>query len=331
MHFSICCNLFVNIHLYSETYSFFTVSSYNQPKISACATWNADATTFATSVTVGTIPLGLYVDINNTVYVAARGLNRVQIWLEGNTTPARTISSGLSTPTAVFASVTGDIYIDNGVSKHRIDKWSRNATTSVAVMNVTSRCLSLFVDHQQTLYCSNRDEHKVVKMSLYDGSNTATIAAGNGTSGSAAYLLTTPVGIFVDEHFNLYVADYGNNRIQLFQPGQLNATTLAGSRAPGTIALQQPAAVILDADGYLFISDSGNSRIVRSGPFGFQCLLGCSGVAGAASNQLNQPYALSFDSYGNLFVADRSNDRIQKFLLATNSCGKLLILSYRND
>ena len=302
-------------------------SSYNQPKFSACARWNPNAIIFANSSTVSTLPLWIYVDINNTIYAAARFLNSVQIWLEGNTTAARSISSGLNSPTTVFASITGDIYIDNGAVNRRVDKWAWNATTSVTVMNVTSRCISLFIDHQQTLYCSNDIEHKVVKISLSSGSNTATIAAGNGTSGAAAHLLNSPHGIFVDEKFSLYVADCWNHRVQLFQLGQLNATTVVGSGAPGTITLSYPAAVILDADNYLFISDYGSYRIIRSGPFGFHCLLGCSGVAGAASNQLNQPHGLSFDSYGNLFVADRSNNRIQKFLLSTNSCGKCL-LSY---
>ena len=273
----------------------------------------------------------MYVDINNTVYVALPSLNLVSIWLEGNITPSRTIFSGLNTPYAVFTSITGDIYVDNGKINHRVDKWSWNATTSTAVMNVTSRCMDLFIDQQQTLYCSNDGEHKVVKMSLTSGSSTTTIAAGTGTPGSAAYLLNFPYGIFVNEKLNLYVADWGNNRIQLFQPDQPNATTVAGNGAPGTIALNRPLAVILDADGYLFISDSSNNRIIRSGPFGFQCLLGCSGTAGAASNQLNKPFAISFDSYGNLFVTDTGNNRIQKFLLATNSCGKRLLSYCRTD
>ena len=304
---------------------FITVSSYNQPKFSECATWNPKAITFTNSTTVGTNPNGIYVDINNTVYAVAYNLNQVSVWLEGNMTPARTISGGFSLSFTVVALVTGDIYIDNGAVNYRVVKWSWETTTSVTVMNVTSRCISLFIDHQQTLYCSQDKEHKIVKMSLTSGSNTPTIAAGNGTNGSEAHLLSSPKGIFVDKHVNLYVADFSNNRIQLFQSGELNATTVAGNGAPGTITLNGPIAVTLDADGYLFISDYANNRIIRSGPFGFQCLLGCSGVAGAASNQLNGPHALSFDSYGNIFVADRANNRIQKFLLATNSCGKHLL------
>jgi sugar lactone lactonase YvrE len=134
-------------------------------------------------------------------------------------------------------------------------------------------------------------------------------------------MLYNPQGIYVDINFNLYVADSRNNRIQLFQSGQLNATTIAGNGAPETIMLNNPTDVVLDADGYIFIVDSKNYRIVGSGPNGFRCIVGCSGASGSLSNQLNSPQAMAFDSYGNIFVTDYNNNRIQKFLLATNSCG----------
>ena len=132
--------------------------------------------------------------------------------------------------------------------------------------------------------------------------------------------LIDPHGIYVDINFDLYVADSGNNRIQLFRSGDLNGITLAGNGAPGTITLRYPTAVVLDNDGYLFIVDSGNNRIVGSGLNGFRCLVGCSGTSGSESNQLSWPKSMAFDSYGNMFVADTGNSRIQKFLLNSNSC-----------
>jgi DNA-binding beta-propeller fold protein YncE len=137
-------------------------------------------------------------------------------------------------------------------------------------------------------------------------------------------MLNRPNGIFVDINFDLYVADYYNNRIQLFKSGELNAKTLARSGAPGTITLNGPSGIILDADKYLFIVDNGNNRIVESRPNDFRCLVGCSNTGGLASNQLNSPITLSFDSYGNMFVADQRNSGIQKFIFSTNNCNKNL-------
>ncbi len=39
------------------------------------------------------------------------------------------------------------------------------------------------------------------------------------TSGNTASLLNTPYDVFVDGNFNVYVADYGNSRIQRFTLG----------------------------------------------------------------------------------------------------------------
>ena len=189
-------------------------------------------------------------------------------------------------------------------------------------MCVGVSCFGLFVDISDTVYCSMYSRHQVVKRWLNDNTNVSTTVAGNGTAGSLSNQLVLPVGIFVDTNFDLYVADNGNNRIQLFKLGQLNGITVAGTGSLNTtITLRYPTAVVLDADKYLFIVDKQNNRIIGSDSKGFRCIVGCSG-SGAASNQLTTPEMLWFDSYGNLFVADRGNNRIQKFFLYTNSCGK---------
>jgi hypothetical protein len=302
--------------------------SYNQLKFSPCATWNPDAITFENIATMGSQPYKIFVNTNNTLYVTAQNPSQVLAWSEGINTVTRNISVGSNGPYGLFVASNGDIYVDNGAVNHRVDRWAWNATRSVTVMNVTGRCQSLFIDISDTIYCSNDGAHKVIKLSLNSGSNTAIIAAGNGTAGSASNMLYYPNGIYVDLQFNLYVADYSNSRIQFFELNQLNGSTLAGNGASGTVALNGPSDVVLDADGYLFIADRNNYRIIGSGPNGFRCVAGCTGTSGSASNQLYHPYSLSFDSYGNLYIVDIGNSRIQKFMLATNSCGKYRLFHY---
>jgi hypothetical protein len=120
----------------------------------------------------------------------------------------------------------------------------------------------------------------------------------------------------------LYIADSGNNRIQLYLSGQSTGITVAGSGSTLTVILNYPTAVILDANGYLYIADTNNDRIVRTDPSGYRCIVGCTGSSGTAANELSRPWSLSFDSYGDLFVTDQNNTRIQKFILATDSCGE---------
>jgi hypothetical protein len=233
----------------------------------------------------------------------------------------------LNNPYAIFVSTNGDIYVDNG-DNGKVVKWTANGTSSVVVMNVSSQCLGLFIDINNTLYCSLNLEHRVVKMSLNGGAQTQTTIAGTGSPGAAADMLQNPNGIFVDFNFTFYIADYNNNRIQQFYLGQLNGTTVVGGTAPVAISLNGPTGVMMDADGYLFIVDSRGQRIVGSGPYGFVCIIGCSGNSGSSSTELSRPRTLGFDSYGNIYVSDTNNNRIQKFIFITNSCGKFDILHF---
>jgi sugar lactone lactonase YvrE len=218
----------------------------------------------------------------------------------------------------------GDIYIDDEFPNGRLQKWIAKTNTTVTVMNVKSQCNGLFVDTNDTLYCSMALAHQVVKKSLNDSEMTSVIvAAGTGSLGSAYNELNRPWGIFVDVNSDLYVADFGNHRVQLFQSGELNGITVAGSTSPNpTINLKYPTGIVLDAEKYLFIVDHLNHRIVGSGLNGFRCLVGCYGY-GSQSNQLQWPIIFSFDRSGNMFVADKDNYRIQKFEYLESCFGKL--------
>jgi DNA-binding beta-propeller fold protein YncE len=219
--------------------------------------------------------------------------------------------------------MSGDIYVDTLNSMGGVSKWTSTLTSGILTMRTCQKCWDLFVDINNMLYCSLDGHHQVIAKSLNSSTNIFLIVAGTGSPDIASNTLNNPRGIFVDINFDLYVADCGNDRIQLFHSGKLTGITIAGSGSLNTtITLNCPTGIILDADLYLFIVDHNNHRIVRSGPNGFQCLVGCLGSNGSASNQLNGPWSLSFDSYGNIFVSDQGNNRIQKFILSTNSSSK---------
>lgn len=296
-----------------------TAISHNQPLLSTSALWNDRAITFANSSTAGNFPNGLFVDTNNTVYVAERSNNRIRVWLEGATTPTRNISGNSSSPFSVFVASNGDIYMDNGQLYGRVDKRVPNGTTNSWVMYVEQACYGLFIDVSNNLYCSMRWSHRVAMKSLNDNSSMWITAAGTGCAGSSSYHLNFPLGIFVDADLNLFVADCGNDRIQKFLSKQLDATTVAGNGAAGTPTLNCPSGVILDGNGYLYIADTLNNRIVASRSDGFRCIFGCSIGSGSLSNQLSNPTDLKFDTYGNIFVVDQNNSRIQKIMLLSNA------------
>lgn len=246
------------------------------------------------------------------------------MWSTGSVFPTRNISLAFDVTLSVFATTNGDVFADNGLPMRRVYKWSLNSTNGTVVMDINAFCHGMFVDISNTLYCSVGLAHVVKKTSLYRGLNSTTIAAGTGTNGSAPDMLSEPRGIFVDITFSVYVADCGNDRIQLFRPDNVTGTTVVGNGALGTISLNCPVGLAIDGDGYLFVVDGSNNRLIGSGPNGFRCIVGCTGTFGQAPNQLYWPRIFSFDSYGNLFIVDTHNNRIQKFLLINSTCGKVL-------
>ena len=185
--------------------------------------------------------------------------------------------------------------------------------------------MGIFIDINNTLYFSATDKHKVLSKSLSSSSNILTIVAGTGVAGNAPNMLNRAFGLFVDDNFDLYVADWGNNRVQLFRQGQQNAITVAGSGSLNvTITLYRPIHVVLDMEKYLFIVDQYNHRIIGSNEDGFHCIVGCTGSSGSSFNRLDRPPSMAFDSFGNIYVVDEFNHRIQKFLRLNNTLSKYL-------
>ncbi|CAF1594433.1 unnamed protein product, partial [Adineta steineri] len=175
--------------------------SINQPKFCSNATWNPDAITLANSTTLGVFPQGLFVNINNTVYVTATSRNTIFVWLEGNTNPQTYISYGLGGPTALFVTAKGTVYVYNSANNGTVEKWVQiGSGFNLTSMFVNGTCYSIFVDIESNIYCSMSDVNTVI---LFNHSaNTITTIAGNGTAGSGPYMLRIPRGIFVNVGLN---------------------------------------------------------------------------------------------------------------------------------
>ncbi|CAF1565509.1 unnamed protein product, partial [Adineta steineri] len=199
-------NMFVTDTVNSRIQKFFPMKdsfalSFNQPKFCSSATWNFNGITFANVSTAGQDPRAIFVNTNNTIYVANRENNTVIIWQEESINPTKIISGNFTSPNSLFVTSNGDIYIGDGNSNKnsRVQKWSPKTSTFVTVMNVNSSCSGLFVDINDTLYCSMNYDHQVVKRSLNDcGMTSNSIAAGTGIKGIASDQLGGPRGIFVD-------------------------------------------------------------------------------------------------------------------------------------
>lgn len=315
-------SMFKIVFIFKSLFSY-PDDSYNYPKLSMSASWSADAITIGQIGDLGNTFSNLFINTNDVMYVASFLYGRVQVWNLNEANSSKILIDNLLRPSSIFVAENGDIFIATGYIYYNVMKWSSSSPNGIPVMYVTRPCTRLFVDRNNTLYCSIAELHQVVARSLNNESDATRIVAGTGCAGSGSVNLYNPRGILVDAKFSLYVADCSNKRVQRFSYGEMNATTVVGNGASNTASLSCPTDIVFDADDNLFIVDSGQNRIFGPGSEGFRCVVGCFG-SGSTPSQLSNPQSMSFDSHGNIFVVDTNNKRLQKFILVHNSCGKFI-------
>ena len=109
----------------------------------------------------------------------------ILVWPPGQSNPQRSLSVPLSRYSDVFVGMNGDIFFEHGSEVGRIEKWSPDRNESVFVANFEGHCYSLFIDTNNSLYCSLHDQHKVMKISLNEWSKNwvnQSSVAGNRVS-----------------------------------------------------------------------------------------------------------------------------------------------------
>lgn len=148
----------------------------------------------------------------------------------------------------------------------------------------------------------------------------------NGPALSAQFL--DPIRVAVDQNFNLYITDSGNQSIRVvnYQTGIINS--IAGNGSPGysgdggnSVGAQlfDPHDVVVDPAGNVYIADTLNARVRiidtygNINTFAGNGTRGWSGDYGAATNaQLSMPTGLALDTKGNLYIADFGNATVRK-------------------
>lgn len=132
---------------------------------------------------------------------------------------------------------------------------------------------SLAVDASGTLYIADTF-NSVVRKVGQDG--TIITVAGNGTKGfsgdggpAASASLNMPTGVAVDAAGDLFISDFGNQRVRLVGTSG-TITTYAGTGVASGGGDEGPAAsaglnctfgIAVDASGNLYIADSGNFKV----------------------------------------------------------------------
>ncbi len=154
------------------------------------------------------------------------------------------------------------------------------------------------------------------------GCKAGIVGSGNGQ-------FNTMAGIAVDSSGNLWVADFGNNRIQEFNESGTFLKTF-GSEGTAGGQFKGPTNIALSG-GNLYVTDYNNARVqelstsgtfvkamgwgVTDGKAEYEvCTSSCkAGIAGSGNGQFNLPRGIAAEpGSGNLYVSDMNNSRVQE-------------------
>ena len=123
-----------------------------------------------------------------------------------------------------------------------------------------------------------------------------------GTRGSGPGQFSGLHGIDADRNGRVYVADRGNQRIQVFDQNGTHLDTWPGLRFPNHVVATPDA---------VFVSDGTNARLLKYDTSGK--LLSFWGTYGTYPGSFWELHQFSVDTDGNLYTADSFGGRSQKF------------------
>jgi len=187
------------------------------------------------------------------------------------------------------------------------------------------------VDGAGNVYVADALNHRIRRI---DPDGTIETFAGTGASGyggdgdpATQARLNWPNGVAVDTVGNVYVADYGNNRIRRIRADG-TIETFAGAGQPGSTGdgglatqarLNWPTGVAVDTAGNVYVAEYVGNRIRRIRADGMIETFAGTGQSGSSGDggpateaQINRPFGLAVDASGNMYIADQDNHRIRR-------------------
>lgn len=276
-----------------------------------------------TSVGVGdgelNLPEGLAVDGSGNVYVAECWNYRVQKFTSSGQFLTKWGDFGyaqgaIDNPVAVAVDSSGNVYV--ALDRHsEIRKFTSSGVlitqwgSSGGGDGQFRHPWGVAVDASGNVYVADLDNNRIQKFTSSGGYVTQW-GSSFQNPGIGDGQFQYPCGVAVDGLGNVYVAEWGNHRIQKFTSTGAFVTKW-GSQGNGDGQFQYPRSVAVDGRGNVYVADTNNNRIqefTSSGHYVTQW-----GSFGSGSAQFGDPRGMGVDESGDLYVSDSYNNRIQKF------------------
>ncbi|CAF1448864.1 unnamed protein product [Rotaria magnacalcarata] len=210
---------------------------------------------------------------------------------------------------------------------YKTARWSTDGTIIVGMDSERgsdsqhlSSPLGVFVDthNGNNVYVADKDNDRIQKFlgsSLSSGG--ITVAGGNGV-GSAPNQLDGPVDVYVDKDENIYIADYGNHRIQMWPKDAISGITIAvrNDTSHGVNYVSFLYSMFFHEKTHTFyLPDYFHGRILKftNGSNNGIIVAGNNGDV-STFNSLDGPTSVFVDDCETLYVTDSGNCRVQKYV-----------------
>jgi hypothetical protein len=212
-------------HSFKSNFRFLSLEQLFIPNLNIDQIWKQDGTTTAGGHGNGnqlnqvSMPCGLFIDDDQTIYVADTWNHRIVEW-KRNANNGQIVAGGnekgdrndqLNHPAKVIIDKENDSLIICDFGNQRMVRWPRRNGGSGEILISNIACHYLMMDNDGYFYVSDYEKHAVTRWKM--GETEGTIVAGGNGQGNRLDQLNCPANIFIDEDHSVYVSDERNHRV----------------------------------------------------------------------------------------------------------------------
>ena len=187
--------------------------------------------------------------------------------------------------------------------------WTALATAGTAAGQVNAPAGIAYADPGDNLYIADTGNNRIQAIRSASGATPTMDVLVGATAGSAVGKFNAPRGLALTaDRLQLFVADTGNNRVQVCQNEASDAWTVVAASGTAEGQVNAPRGVFVEPSGRLWIADTGNNRVQTR--YTSSTSLFTAFYAGSGPGQVSAPRGVTVLSSGDIFVADTGNNRV---------------------
>jgi hypothetical protein len=208
-------------------------------------------------------------------------------------------------PRGVAVDAAGYVYVADA-QNHRIEKFTSDGSfvsafgSSGSGPGQLNEPSGIAIDSMDRVYVADAQNNRVQVFTSV-GSHIQTIT-GN---------FDNPQGIALSNRY-LYVSEYGNNRVNIFDRDGYTRIGNFGSYGSGDGKFFRPHGLAVDAAGYVYVADTNNHRVQKFTPAG--TFIEAFGSYGTGDGEFNAPRDIAIRDTASgqqVYVSDWNNNRVQ--------------------